>query len=192
MNTHNYVNKTLILSFLSIVHSYINITIFNTCKQIYVFVLIEIYIVTHVYKKNKAKLSTSHWTFAKVLSTKTASDCSLTSFRLLQKLSFSCPIWLNKIKSPKIIFESSFIAKNPFHAILGLQKIFLIFFRKITKFLYVSTPKLHSWIKWSQQKITFECSFIAQIPFQTILGLRKIFEIFKKFEIFICFDPYTT
>ena len=101
MNTHNYINKTLILSFLSIVHSYINITFLNTCKQIYVLVLIEIYIVTHVYKKNKAKLSTSHWTFAKVLSTKTASDCSLTSFRLLQKLSFSCTIWLNKMKSTK-------------------------------------------------------------------------------------------
>ena len=51
MNTHNYINKTLILSFLSIDHSYINITILNTCKQIYVLVLIEIYIVTHVYKK---------------------------------------------------------------------------------------------------------------------------------------------
>ena len=140
MNTHNYINKTPILSFLSIVHSYINITILNTCKQIYVLVLIEIYIVTHVYKKNKAKLSTSHCTSAKVLSTKTASDCSLTSFRLLQKLSFSCPIWLNKMKSTNIIFESSFIAKNPFHAILGLQKTFEIFFQKITKFLYVSTP----------------------------------------------------
>ena len=53
MNTHNYINKTLILSFLSIVHSYINITILNTCKQIYVLILIEIYIVTHVYKKIK-------------------------------------------------------------------------------------------------------------------------------------------
>ena len=53
MNTHNYINKTLILSFLSIDHSYINITILNTCKQIYVLVLIEIYIVTHVYKKIK-------------------------------------------------------------------------------------------------------------------------------------------
>ena len=51
MNTHNYTNKTLILSFLSIVHSYINITFLNTCKQIYVLVLIAIYIVTHVYKK---------------------------------------------------------------------------------------------------------------------------------------------
>ena len=27
--------------------------------------------------------------------------------------------------------------------------------------------------KWSQQKITFECSFIVQNPFQTILGLWK-------------------
>ena len=34
------------------------------------------------------------------------------------------------MKSTKIIFESSFIAKNPFHAILGLQKIFEIFFQK--------------------------------------------------------------
>ena len=60
MNTHNYINKTLILSFLSIDHSYINITILNTCEQIYVLVLIEIYIVTHVYKKNKAKQNYTH------------------------------------------------------------------------------------------------------------------------------------
>ena len=43
----------------------------------------------------------------------------------------------------------------------------------------------------SQQKISFECSFIAQNPFQTILGLwktfEKIFEIFSEFEAFsIC------
>ena len=53
MNTHNYINKNFILLFLSIVHSYINITFLNTCKQIYVLVLIGIYIVTHVYKKIK-------------------------------------------------------------------------------------------------------------------------------------------
>ena len=36
------------------------------------------------------------------------------------------------------------------------------------------------------KKITFECSFIAQNPFQTILGLQKILKIFfKKFEIFM-------
>ena len=53
MNTHNYIHKTFILSFHSIVHSDIKITILNTCKRIYVLVLIEIYIVTYVYKKTK-------------------------------------------------------------------------------------------------------------------------------------------
>ena len=56
MNTH----KTFILSFLSIVHSDIKITILNTCKQIYVLVLIEINIVTNIYIKNKANISTSY------------------------------------------------------------------------------------------------------------------------------------
>ena len=32
----------------------------------------------------------------------------------------------------------------------------------------------------STKKIRFECSFIAQNPFQTILGLFKIFEKFSK------------
>ena len=53
MNPHNYIQKPFNLSFLSIVHSDIKITILNTCKQIYAFVLIEIYIVTYVYKKTK-------------------------------------------------------------------------------------------------------------------------------------------
>ena len=36
------------------------------------------------------------------------------------------------------------------------------------------------------------CSFIAQNPFQTIIGLRKILQFFsQKFENFLCFDPYT-
>ena len=96
MNTHNYIHKTFILSFLSIVHSDLKIKILNTSKQIYVLVSIEIYIVTYVDKKNKANLSTSYITFAKVLLTKTASDYSLTYFRLLQKMSFSDPTWLNK------------------------------------------------------------------------------------------------
>ena len=53
MNTQNYIHKTFIPSFLSIVHSDIKTTILNTCKQIYALVLIEIYIVTYVYKKTK-------------------------------------------------------------------------------------------------------------------------------------------
>ena len=41
-------------------------------------------------------------------------------------------------------------------------------------------------------KITFERYFIAQNPFKTILGLRKILEFFsQKFEILKCLDPYT-
>ena len=92
MNTHDFIHKIFILSFHSIVHSYIKSTILNTCKQIYGLVLIEKFIVTHVYKK--IETSFPHHTvttFAKVLSLKTASDCSLTYFRLFQKLSFLVP-----------------------------------------------------------------------------------------------------
>ena len=88
MNTHYFIHKIFILSFLSNIHSDNKITFLNTRKQKYGLVLIETYIVTHVYKKNKDKLSSSYCTFAKVLSTKTTSDCSLPDFRLFQKLSY--------------------------------------------------------------------------------------------------------
>ena len=117
MNTHYFIYKIFILSFLSNIHSDKKITFSNTCKQIYGLVLIETYIVTHVYKKIK---TTSYCTFAKVLSTKTASDCSLIYFRLFQKLSCSGLTWLNKTKFTKITFECSFIAQNLFQNILGL------------------------------------------------------------------------
>ena len=51
MNKHDFIHKIFILSFLSIVHSYIKSTIMNTCMQSYVLVLKETYIVKHVYKK---------------------------------------------------------------------------------------------------------------------------------------------
>ena len=120
MNTHYFIHKIFILSFLSNIHSDNEITFLNTCKEIYGLVLIETHIVTHVYKKIKDKLSTSYCTFAKVLSTKTASDCSLTYFRLFQQLKCSGPTWLNKTKSTKITFECSFLAQNPFQTNLGL------------------------------------------------------------------------
>ena len=47
--------------------------------------------------------------------------------------------------------------------------------------------------KWNQQKIVFECSFIVQNQFQTILGLWKILKIFfQKIRNFYMFRPYTT
>ena len=51
MNTHDFILKIFILSFLSYIHSEVKITFLNTCKQIYGLVLIETYIVTHVYIK---------------------------------------------------------------------------------------------------------------------------------------------
>ena len=51
MNTHDFIHKIFILSFLSIVHAEIKITFLNTCKQMYGLVLIKTYI--HVYKKIK-------------------------------------------------------------------------------------------------------------------------------------------
>ena len=53
MNTHDFILRVFILSFLSYIHSEVKITFLNTCKQIYGLVLIETYIVTHVYKKIK-------------------------------------------------------------------------------------------------------------------------------------------
>ena len=70
-------------------------------------------------------------------------------------------------------------------------KIFEKFFSKIKIFFMFRPLYFIGEKKWSQQKITFECSFIVQNPFQTILGLWKILKIFKKFEIFM-FRPYTT
>ena len=135
MNAHNFIHEIFILSFLSIVHSYIKSTILNTCMQTYALVLIETYIFTHVYNKNEDKLSTSYCTFPEVLSTKTASDCSLTYFRLFQKLSCSRPTWLNKMKSTKITFQCSFIAQNPFQTILGLRKILAFFSQEFENFV---------------------------------------------------------
>ena len=54
-----------------------------------------------------------------------------------------------------------------------------IFFEKLN-FFTVSTPILHKWEKWSQQKITFECSLTVQKPFQTILRIQFFFITFKK------------
>ena len=48
MITHDFIHKIFILS---IVCSYIKSTIMNICMQTYVLVLIETYIVKHVYKK---------------------------------------------------------------------------------------------------------------------------------------------
>ena len=53
MNTHDFILKIFVLSFLSYIHSMVKIKFLNTCKQIYGLVLIETCIVTHVYKKIK-------------------------------------------------------------------------------------------------------------------------------------------
>ena len=55
MNTHDFILKIFILSFPSYIHSEVKITFLNTCKQIYGLVLIETYIITHVYKKIKTR-----------------------------------------------------------------------------------------------------------------------------------------
>ena len=51
MNTHDFIHKIFILSFLSIVRSYIKSRIMNACMQTYILVLRETYIVKHLYKK---------------------------------------------------------------------------------------------------------------------------------------------
>ena len=110
--------------------------------------------------------STSCSTFCKSIISK---NC----FWLFQKFSTKNHFW--------VLFHSAKPISDHFRTLKNFEK----FFPKIWNF-YVSTPWLHRWKKWSQQKITFECSFIAQNPFQTILGLRKILKNFsQKFEIFM-------
>ena len=111
----------------------------NTCKRLYATVLIETYIVTHVYKKIKTSFP-HHTVDLQVLSTKTVSDCSLTYFKLFQKLSCSGRTWLNKMKSTKITFECFFIAQNPIQSILGFRKILEIFFSKNLNFCMFRPP----------------------------------------------------
>ena len=227
MNTHNFIHKIFILSFLSIVHSYIKSTILNTCKQIYGLVLIETYIVTHVYiyKKRQAFHITLY--ICKCIVNKNCFWLLFDLFQTISETELFGPTCLNKMKSTKIFFECFFLAQNPFQTILGLRKILEFFSQKFEIFvcfdpLYCMGEKMkltknHFWVlfhsaesipdhfstqknfgiffskifmfrplcylgekKWSQQKIAFECSFIAQNPFQTILGLWKTLKKFRK------------
>ena len=165
MNMHEFIHKIFIPSFLSIIHSDIKITFLNTCKQKFVLAKIETYI--HVYEKNKDMLSTSYCTFGIVLSLKTASDCSLSYCRPFKNLSFSYPTRLNKMKSTKYQFWVHFHSAKSISNHFKTLKKFWIFFLKKSE-------------KWNQQKILFECSFIAQNSFQTILGLWKTLKNFRK------------
>ena len=190
MNMHEFIHKIFIPSFLSIIHSDIKITFLNTCKQKFVLVKIETYI--HVYEKNKDMLSPSYCTFGIVLSLKTASDCSLSYCRPFKNLSFSYPTWLNKMKSTKNHFWVHFHSEKSIANLFKTLKIFGIFSRKF-KFFYMCWPSYClDEEKWTQQKILFECSFIAQNLFQTILGLWTILEFFsQKFKIFVFSTPHT-
>ena len=60
MNTPDFIHEIFILCFLSYIHAEIKITFLITCKQIYGLLLMETYIVTHVYKK--IKTSFPHYT----------------------------------------------------------------------------------------------------------------------------------
>ena len=135
-------------------------------------------------------LSTSYCTFAVVLSLKTASDCSLTYFRPVQKLRCSGLTWLNKKKVHKnhfwVLFHSAKSISNHFRTI----KNFGIYFSKVQNFFMCWPQYFLGEGKWTQQKNTYDCSFIAQNPFHTNLELRKILEFFsQKFEIFVFRPP---
>ena len=174
---HDFIHNIFIPSFLSIIHSDIKITFLNTCKQNFVLVKIETYI--HVYEKNEVMLSSSYCTFAIVLSLKTASDCSLSYCRPFKNLSFSYPTWLNKMKSTKNHFWVHFHSRKSISNHFKTLKNFGIFFLKFKIFI-CWPPYCLDEEKWTQQKILFECSFIAQNSFQTILGLWKTLKIFRK------------
>ena len=53
------------------------------------------------------------------MSTKTASDSSLTYFRLFLNLSFSCPTWLNKLK----FTENQFFMFRPLYSMAEKNEV---------------------------------------------------------------------
>ena len=132
-------------------------------------------------------LSTTYRTFCKVLSAKTASDCSLSFADHLRTWVFPTLLGWTNWSQQKITFDCSFIVQNPFQAFLGLWKTLKNFRKIFWSFLFISTPIIIGEKKWSQQKISFECSFIVQNPFQTVLGLWKVFEIFENFRLLVSY-----
>ena len=131
MNTNNFIHNIFILRFLSIAHSYIKNFNFEhmqanrrTCLD------------RNIHSYNcipKLKTCFRHHTahLQKVMSTKTASDSSLTYFRLFQNLSFSCPTWLNKLKFTKNHFCVLFYCAKSIPDHYRTSKNFTIFFSKI-------------------------------------------------------------
>ena len=102
---------------------------------------------------------------------------------------FFSKIWNFVFQTLYCIGEKSEINKKSFLVLFYSAKPISYNFRTLKNFenfsskiwnFCVSTPILHRWKRWSQQKITFECSFIAQNPFQTILGLWKTLKNFRK------------
>ena len=133
-----------------------------------------------IYIKNKDMLSALYCTFAKVLSLESASDCPLTYFRPIQKLSFSGPTRFNKMKHTKITFERSFIAQNPFQPILGLEKKFYNFFLENSKLFYVLTPIMPRCRKVNSTKNHIWALFHSAISFSDHFRTLKNFEKFSK------------
>ena len=72
-----------------------------------------------------------------------------------------------------------FYLANSFSCHFWTPKNFRFFSQSFEIFLGFE-PIVHRWKKCSRQKMTFECLFTAQIPFQTISGLRKMLEFYLK------------
>ena len=92
------------------------------------------------------------------------------------------PRW-GKVNSPKnhiwVLFYRVKSISDHFRTLKNFEK----FFKNLS--FFVLTPILLRWKKWSQQKIIFECSFIAQNPFHAISGLWKILKIFRNILKFL-------
>ena len=94
--------------------------------------------------------------------------------------------WEKKMMSTRNHFWVLFHSAKSFPDHFSTQKNFGIFFSKSWNFCMFQPLYCLDEKKWSQQKIIFECFFIAQNPFQTILGLWKTLKHFRKiFEIFV-------
>ena len=128
-------------------------------------------------------LSTSSCTFAKVLSTKTASDCSLTYFRPFHKLGCSGLTWLNEMKPTKnhywVLFHSAKSISNHFRTLKKCR----FFFSKIQNSYMCWPPILPRWTKMNSTKnhmwVLFHSAKSNSYHFRTFENFEKFLKFFE-------------
>ena len=154
----------------------------NTCKQTYILVYTETSLVIIVYKNKD--ISTWYRTFCKSVVNK---NCFWPSFDLFQTISeheFFMPYLVEQKKFPKNHFWVLFYRAKSIWYNFRTSKNFGFFSQNFSFFWIFlkcfDPPYCQNEKKWSQQKMTYECTFIAQNSFQTFWGLQKVWILFFK------------